>query len=176
MRTVVVLYLVSTFAAALVAVGASYLFPTDLTLAAPAEAQGTPSGIGEVLGTLASNMVANPVDALANANYLGILAMGRRAGHRAARGVQGTVKDVFAKRVRRRVHRGALGDRARPVRRAWASCTPPCRRTAWTIFAEYGRLLLGARGLHAVHRPRCEPAHRVLPACARTPTPSCCAA
>ena len=49
MRTVVVLYLVSTFAAALVAVGASYLFPTELTLAAPAEAQGTPSGIGEVL-------------------------------------------------------------------------------------------------------------------------------
>ena len=52
MRTVVVLYLVSTFAAALVAVGASYLFPTELTLAAPAEAQGTPSGTGEVLGTL----------------------------------------------------------------------------------------------------------------------------
>ncbi|MEI3231072.1 MAG: cation:dicarboxylase symporter family transporter [Gordonibacter pamelaeae] len=94
MRTVVVLYLVSMFAAALVAV-ASYLFPTDLTLAAPAEAQGTPSGIGEVLGTLASNMVANPVDALANANYLGILVWAVVLGI-ALRTASGTVKDVFA--------------------------------------------------------------------------------
>ena len=57
--------------------------------------RGTPSGIGEVLGTLASNMVANPVDALANANYLGILVWAVVLGI-ALRTASGTVKDVFA--------------------------------------------------------------------------------
>ena len=125
MRTVVVLYLVSTFAAALVAVGASYLFPTDLTLAAPAEAQGTPSGIGEVLGTLASNMVANPVDALANANYLGILVWAVVLGI-ALRTASGTVKDVFAS-----APFGVLGLVYTTV-----------SQNGLDIFAEYGRLLL----------------------------------
>lgn len=74
MRTVVVLYVVSTLAAAFTAVLASYLFPITLTLAGTEGAtNATPSDIGEVLMTLLNNMVANPVDAIVNANYLGIL-------------------------------------------------------------------------------------------------------
>lgn len=140
MRTVVVLYLVSTFAAALVAVGASYLFPTELTLAAPAEAQGTPSGIGEVLGTLVSNMVANPVDALANANYLGILVWAVVLGI-ALRAASGTVKDVFA----------SVSDAVSTVVR-WVIALAPfgvlglvystVSQNGLDVFAEYGRLLL----------------------------------
>ncbi|MEF2656239.1 MAG: serine/threonine transporter SstT [Eggerthellaceae bacterium] len=74
MRTVVALYVVSTLAAAFTAVLASYLFPITLTLAGTeGTTNATPSDIGEVLMTLLNNMVANPVDAIVNANYLGIL-------------------------------------------------------------------------------------------------------
>ena len=64
MKTVVLLYVVSTFVAALVAVVASFLFPIELTLSAPAADQSSPSGIGEVLGALVMNVVSNPVDIL----------------------------------------------------------------------------------------------------------------
>ena len=72
MKTVIILYLVSTFAAALTAVAASFLFPSTLVL--PAGAEGTaPEGIAEVLKTLLMNVVANPVSSLMNANYIGVL-------------------------------------------------------------------------------------------------------
>ena len=71
MKTIVVLYILCTFIAALVAVIASYLFPIELTLTGLEAAENTsPEGVGEVLGTLVMNVVANPVDALVNANYL----------------------------------------------------------------------------------------------------------
>ena len=74
MKTIVILYLISTFVAALVAVVASFIFPIEMVFAdPPEEAAAAPSGIAEVLGTLVMNAVANPVDALMNANYIGIL-------------------------------------------------------------------------------------------------------
>ena len=73
MRTVIVLYVINTLCAAFAAVLASFAFPITLTLADPGETEAIPSDIGEVLMTLLNNMVANPVDALVNANYLGIL-------------------------------------------------------------------------------------------------------
>ena len=77
MKTIIVLYVVCTFLAAVVAVVASYLFPVSITLdGVEAAANTTPEGIEEVLGTLLVNIVANPVDALVNANSLGILAWG----------------------------------------------------------------------------------------------------
>ena len=72
MGTVVVLYLVGTFLAALCAVVASFLFPSVLTLAAPEE-MSAPGGIGEVLKTLLMNAVSNPVASIVNANYIGVL-------------------------------------------------------------------------------------------------------
>ena len=95
MKLVIILYLVGTFIAGAVAVLASNLFPVDLTLsAAAAEAQSSPSGIGEVLATLVTNVVANPVTALMSANYLGILAWAVVLGI-ALRRASDQVKDVF---------------------------------------------------------------------------------
>lgn len=73
MGTIVILYVVSTFVAALVAVIATYIVPLEVTLAGVAEKSTAPSGVGEVLVSLITNAVANPVGALVNANYLGIL-------------------------------------------------------------------------------------------------------
>ncbi len=71
-RTVIILYMVSTLLASFLAVIASFIFPITLKLT-DAASNSAPSGIWEVLGTLLSNMVGNPVAAIINANYIGIL-------------------------------------------------------------------------------------------------------
>ena len=70
--TVIVLYLLSTLTAALVAVLASNLFPVQLVLSAAAE-NAAPSALNDVFRTLLLNVVQNPVSALAEGNYIGIL-------------------------------------------------------------------------------------------------------
>ncbi len=72
-KPIVFLYLAGTFCAALTAVVASFLFPTSLTLVTANVSQVPPSGILEVLRTLVMKIVDNPVHAIANANYIGIL-------------------------------------------------------------------------------------------------------
>ena len=72
-RTVIGLYMLSTLLAAVVAVFASFLFPVTLKLAESTTDTVPPSGIGEVFTNLLNNIVSNPVDALTNANYVGIL-------------------------------------------------------------------------------------------------------
>ncbi|MDF2676611.1 MAG: serine/threonine transporter SstT [Bacillota bacterium] len=75
MGAVVMLYAIGTLAAGSVAVLASFIFPVSLTLAATgAEGVTPPSGIVEVIKSLLLNLVDNPVRALFNANYIGILA------------------------------------------------------------------------------------------------------
>ena len=64
--------MLSTLLAAVVAVVGSFLFPVTLKLT-EAVSETAPSGIGEVLKSLLLNMVSNPVGALMNANYIGIL-------------------------------------------------------------------------------------------------------
>ena len=74
-RPVLVLYLLGTFAAALVAVTLSFLFPSELVLKGVQKAnEVAPGGITAVLRDLLMKLVTNPVQALANANYIGILA------------------------------------------------------------------------------------------------------
>jgi len=74
MKSIIVLYLLGTFLAGLVAVIASFLFPVVLTLSvAGVENVTPPGGIVEVLKALLLNIVDNPVKALFNANYIGIL-------------------------------------------------------------------------------------------------------
>ncbi len=71
-RTVIIFYLLSTFLAAIVAVVGSYMFKVTIPLAEAAE--GTPpTGLLEVFRNLLNNMVMNPVTAIMNANYVGIL-------------------------------------------------------------------------------------------------------
>ncbi len=71
-RTVILLYLVSTLGAALVAVAGSFLFPVSLQLGQSAQGAG-PSSITDVFRNLITNIVANPLDAVVSANYIGIL-------------------------------------------------------------------------------------------------------
>jgi serine/threonine transporter len=74
MKSILVLYAIGTFLAGLVGVVASFLFPVNLSLTTGAEDVAPPGGILEVLQTLLFNIVSNPIDALINANYIGILA------------------------------------------------------------------------------------------------------
>lgn len=72
-RPILVLYLLGTFSAALTAVVVSFVFPSTLHLVTGATDITPPSGIVEVLRDLLLSMVANPINALLNANYIGIL-------------------------------------------------------------------------------------------------------
>ncbi len=73
MKSIIVLYLLGTFLAGFVAVIASFIFPVNLTLAAGVDSVTAPGGVTEVLKALLLNLVDNPVKALFNANYIGIL-------------------------------------------------------------------------------------------------------
>ncbi|MFJ6413694.1 serine/threonine transporter SstT [Terribacillus saccharophilus] len=96
MKSIIVLYLVGTFAAAVVAVVASYIFPISLSLAdRPEDVAAAPGGIAEVLQTLLLNIVDNPVNAIVNANYIGILAWAILFGL-ALRNTSDTTKSVIS--------------------------------------------------------------------------------
>ena len=71
--TVIWLYMLTTFLAAAIAVVTSFLFPVTVVLADAAQSDVIPQGLGEVMSTLLTNFVANPVSALLNGNYIGIL-------------------------------------------------------------------------------------------------------
>ncbi len=141
MKMVLALYVVSTLVAALVAVIASFIFPTAVTLVTDAAVeQASPAGIGEVLGTLLLNIFCNPVNAILNANYIGILAWGVVLGI-ALRAASDNVKDVF----------GAVSDAVSKVVR-WVIQLAPfgilglvytaVSTNGLEIFYEYGQLIL----------------------------------
>ena len=73
MKSILGLYGLSTFLAGFVAVVASFLFPVTLSLVEGVKDVTPPEGITEVLKTLLFNVVDNPINALINANYIGIL-------------------------------------------------------------------------------------------------------
>ncbi len=99
-RPIIVLYALGTLSAAAVAVLASFLFPTSLTLVSEATDVTPPSGVGAVLKTLLFNIVDNPVRALLNGNFIGILAWAiglgfafRHAGQDSTRRLIGDLSD-----------------------------------------------------------------------------------
>lgn len=74
MKPIVILYLIGTFLAALIAVLASYFFPVELVLIeASQKALTPPDSVIDVLKTVLFNMVDNPVNALQKGNFIGIL-------------------------------------------------------------------------------------------------------
>lgn len=95
MRPIVVLYLLGTFAAALIAVIISMMFPTHLVLVAGVDGSTPPQGIGEVINTLIFKVVDNPVNALMTGNYIGILTWGVGLGL-ALHHASDSTKQVFA--------------------------------------------------------------------------------
>ena len=74
-RTVIILYLFSTLCAAIVSVFTSFAFPVIIPLKGleAADASAVPQGMSEVVINLLGSIIANPVEALASANYIGIL-------------------------------------------------------------------------------------------------------
>lgn len=75
MSTVIGLYLVGTLAAAIVAILVNHIFPLKLTLDNVAESDlSAPEGVTEVFKDLLLKVVDNPVNAIASANYIGVLA------------------------------------------------------------------------------------------------------
>ena len=141
MKMILLLYIASTFLAAVIAVIASYLFPTTVTLVLdPNVTQTSPAGIGEVLSTLLMNVFCNPVNAILNANYIGILAWGVVLGI-ALRAATDEVKDVF----------GAVSDAVSKVVRWVIELAPfgimglvyaAVSTSGLDIFYEYGRIIV----------------------------------
>lgn len=76
LKPIVGLYLIGTLSAAFVAVILSFLFPTTLTLDLAGASANPPQGLGEVLSTLAFKVVENPISAIANGNFIALLAWG----------------------------------------------------------------------------------------------------
>lgn len=72
-RPILFLYLVGTFSAAMVAVVASFLWPSVIQLKSAGSSLAPPESVTEVLRTLVMSTVDNPVSAIMNANYIGIL-------------------------------------------------------------------------------------------------------
>ena len=74
-RTVIFLYLFSTLCAAIVAVLVNFAHPVTISLAGLDANQGyaAPESMGEIVVNLLRSVVANPVEALSSANYIGIL-------------------------------------------------------------------------------------------------------
>lgn len=106
MKTVIFLYLLGTFLAGTLAVVTSFLFPMTLTLTEGVSDITPPGGVGEVLNTLLMNVVSNPVTALSEANYIGILAWAvllgialRKANEGTKRAI-GNISDAISQAVR----------------------------------------------------------------------------
>lgn len=72
-KSILILYLLGTFLAALTAVIFSFAFPTTLILQGAEDASGAPQELGTVLYTLLMKLVDNPISAIADGNYIGIL-------------------------------------------------------------------------------------------------------
>jgi serine/threonine transporter len=80
LRPIVVLYLIGTLSAAFLAVTMSTLFPTTLLLTVSDVSMNPPQGIGEVLNNLLFKLVDNPVSAVMQGNFIGILVWGVALG------------------------------------------------------------------------------------------------
>jgi serine/threonine transporter len=80
LKPIVVLYLIGTFSAAFLAVMMSTLFPTTLILSVSDVAMSPPQGIAEVLNNLLFKIVDNPISAVMNGNFIGILVWGIALG------------------------------------------------------------------------------------------------
>jgi len=76
LKPIIGLYFIGTLSAAFVAVVLSFMFPTELTLDLAGATANPPKGLSEVLSTLAFKVVENPVTAIANGNFIAVLAWG----------------------------------------------------------------------------------------------------
>ena len=145
LKTIIVLYVIGTFAAAAVAVLASTWYPTTLHLTGNPEAVTAPESLKEVLTTLLFKITDNPISAATNGNYIGILAWAILAGValRHANSVTKTVLDDAARVIHYVV---SLVIRIAPYG-VFGLVTATVATTGFSTFDTYARLiavLLGA--------------------------------
>ncbi len=99
LRPIVLMYLIGTVAAAMLAVTMSLYFPTTLALQVSDVGVSPPQDISEVLGGLLGKLVDNPVNALLTGNFIGILVWGVLLGiflHGAAETTRTLLADLAA--------------------------------------------------------------------------------
>ena len=138
---VLALYMISTLLASIGGVVGSFLFPQTLVLTEAAEgAASAPTGVGEVLSNLLQNMVTNPVKAIAEGNYIGILfwaaAIGLAAKKLAGDGTKKVLKDfsdVISRIVRAIIELAPFG--------ILGLVYTNVATNGLSIFTDYGRLL-----------------------------------
>lgn len=142
MRPILFLYGIGTFGAAVTAVVASMAFPSTLTLVSGEGVSITPpEGIAAVLKNLLMNLVSNPVSALANANYIGILAwaivlgLALRKANPTTHAVIADLADAVSAIVRMVIRFAPIG--------IFGLVAVAISTTGFeTMFKEYGRLIL----------------------------------
>ena len=114
-RGVLLLYVIGTLVAAVVAVIASFVFPTELTLELPEVSGNPPGGVVEILRNLLLSAVTNPVNALMEGNFIAILAWAvglglmLRQGRDATRQVVNDLSDAISGIVRAVIRFAPLG-------------------------------------------------------------------
>ena len=141
MGTVVVLYLVGTFAAALIAVVASFLFPSSLLLEGVEQVeQAAPQGIAEVLTNLVTGAVSNPLAALTSANFISVLfwaVVFGMAFHKASdstKNMLGEIADMLSTAIRWVIQCAPFG--------ILGLVYTTVSTTGFKAFLDYGQLLL----------------------------------
>ena len=141
-RTVIFLYLFSTLCAAVVAVLVNFIHPVTISLANVDMAEGytPPTSMAAIIINLLNSVVANPVDALSNANYIGILFWAIILGLALKRAGDGTKKTM-----------SDLADGVSEVVRWVINCAPfgimglvfeAVSDSGLEIFTTYGELVL----------------------------------
>ncbi|GHV14115.1 serine/threonine transporter SstT [Fibrobacterales bacterium] len=141
-KSIVAMYAAGTFLAAITAVMASVLFPTELVLATNYDsAASAPLRVADVLKTVLFNIIDNPIKALANANFLGVLAWGIGIGiafhHSSSERTKTVLKDlsgavlILVRAIIRMAPFGIFGIMAKTF-----------AETGFGALASYGHLLL----------------------------------
>lgn len=139
-KTVIILYLFSTFLSAVVAVIACTIFPVTITLT-EASAVSAPGGIGEIMYDMLLTVFSNPIDLLAQGQYLGILFWSIVFGIALKMVASDTTKDVI----------NDCADAVTLMVRGIIQCAPfgimglvftSVSESGIGIFAQYGQLIL----------------------------------
>lgn len=139
MSAVIVFYLIGTFLAALCAVVTSFLFPSTLILAEQAE-QAAPGGIADVLQNLLNSAVSNPISAIAEANYIGVLlwavvfGLAMREAGEGTKTVLGDISNMLSSAIRWVISCAPFGI----LGLVYATVSD----TGFESFLNYGRLIL----------------------------------
>lgn len=139
-RTVVLLYILSTLLASILAVIASKIFPISLRLVA-AVSNEAPEGIAQVFKNLLNNIVQNPVASIANANYIGILAWAivlglalKKINHQPTNEILVSISDAVSATVRWIINLAPLG--------ILGLVFVAISTNGLSVFVDYGKLLL----------------------------------